>query len=116
MFKNNKRGYVRLPAHHLIKYRVLEKERVFSYAKDISAGGLRFHCKESIPVGSIVEIMINFPGLAEPVKVLAKITWQKSLQKGSGFEAGARFVNIDEKARSFINDSILKFFKGKREE
>lgn len=115
MFRKNRREYVRLPAHHLIKYRVLEKERVFSFARNVSSEGLCFHCKESIPIGSVVEILINFPGLPEPVKVLAKVTWLKTLKKTEGFQAGACFVNIDDNSRSFINERILKFFKGSKE-
>ena len=106
-----KREFIRLPAHHLIKYRVLEKEKAFSFARNISAGGILFYCKENIPVGSIVEVVINFPGRSEPIKVLSKVSRMKPLRKTGGFEAAARFINIDKDTQDFINNKILKVFR-----
>lgn len=106
-----KRKFTRLPTHHLIKYRILEKEKAFSFARNISAGGLLFYCKEKIPIGSIVEIIINFPGRQGPVKVLAKISRISVMKRIGGFEAAARYVNIDDEAREFIDKKILKVMK-----
>ena len=41
-----RRKFIRLEAHHLLKYKVLQKEEKLSFVKNISAGGICFFTKE----------------------------------------------------------------------
>lgn len=109
MLRKNHRKYSRLPAHHLLKYRILEaQEAKVSFARNLSAGGVLFYAHEYIPVASIVELTINFPGAEQPIKVRASVLRVKEMKKIGGFEVAAQFVDLDEAANTFINTSITK--------
>jgi len=109
MFKKNKRKFPRLGAHHLLKYRILESQTAeVSFARNVSAGGVLFYAHENIPVGSAVELTINFPGMVQPVKVQANVLRVKELKKIGGFEVAVQFVNLDEATLSFMNERITK--------
>ena len=107
-----RRKFIRLAAHHLIKYKVIEQKEELSFARNISAGGVLFVAKESIPPGNIVKILISFPKYPHPIKVAAKVIWTKELKNLGGFKIGAEFVNVEEDARDFINKKILAVNKG----
>jgi len=106
-----KRKYVRLKAHHLLKYKVLGQDAELSFAKNISAGGVLFHSREEISLGSTVEMEILFPSYPRPIKVVAKVVWKKPVKKMEGFDLGAEFINVDEEAKKFINNKILAIDK-----
>ena len=104
----DRRKYIRLDAHHLLKYKVIEKEEEqLSFIRNIGAGGVCFVAKEIIPPEKVIEIVISFPGFSHPIKATARIVWNKELKKLGGFETGAEFINVDEDARDFINKKIL---------
>ena len=102
-----KRKFIRLSAHHLLKYKILDKASEMSFARNISAGGVLFYSKEDLPVDSMIEMEINFPHYPHPVKVVSKVIRTKPMKKMGGFEIGAEFVNVEEDARDFINKKIV---------
>jgi c-di-GMP-binding flagellar brake protein YcgR len=103
-----RRKFVRLKAHHLLKYKLMDKEEALSFARNISAGGVLFHAEEFIPEGSMVELLVNFPSYPGPIKAVAKVVRVVPLPKVGGFDIGAEFVNIEEKAREYMNQKIRK--------
>ena len=103
-----KRKYVRLSAHHLLKYKVVHKEKALSFARNISAGGVLFHAQEYIQPGTTVELLINFPSYPEPIKAVSKVVRTRPLAKLGGFEIGAEFIDINDEAKDFINRKILR--------
>lgn len=110
-----KRKYIRLKAHHLLKYKVLDKDAELSFAKNISAGGVLFYSREEVSLGSTVEMEILFPQYPNPIKVVAKIVWKKPVKNMEGFDLGAEFINVEEDAKNFINDRILAIDKEMKE-
>ena len=59
-----RRRFIRLKAHHLLKYRVADKEEVpklLSFARNISAGGVLFYADKEVAPGNLVELEISFP-------------------------------------------------------
>jgi len=102
-----KRKFIRLTAHHLLRYKIMEKGSQVSFARNISAGGVLFYSKEALPQGSMVEMEINFPHYPHPVKVVSKVVRVHPLEKLGGFEIGAEFVNVEEDAKDFINRKII---------
>lgn len=115
MFRKNKRKYPRLSVHHLLKYRILERQTPeVSFARNVSAGGVLFYAHEPISVSSIVELTINFPGSDQPLKVQARVLRVKELKKIGGFEVAAQFINLDEAVFSFINKRVIKSLAGKK--
>jgi c-di-GMP-binding flagellar brake protein YcgR len=103
-----KRKYVRLTAHHLLKYKVIGREKTLSFARNISAGGVLFHTEDYIQPGSIVELTINFPSYPEPVRAVSKVIRAIPLTKLGGFEIGAEFIDINGEAKEFIEKKILR--------
>ncbi|UCC94684.1 MAG: PilZ domain-containing protein [Candidatus Omnitrophota bacterium] len=109
--QKDRRKFVRLRAHHLLKYRVVgQQEYQLSFARNISAGGLLFYAPEEIPTQSILEIIINFPSYPKPIKVRAKPVRVHRLEKVGGYEIGVEFIEIDEATRNFINRRVLKAY------
>jgi hypothetical protein len=97
-----KRKFARLDKHYIIKYKTPDKGVITSFGRDLSAGGVRFHSKEEIKPGSIVEMTMNLPPFPRPIKAELKIAFARPLKKLGGFNIGAEFVKIDDEARDFI--------------
>jgi c-di-GMP-binding flagellar brake protein YcgR len=112
MFTRNRRKSFRLSTHHLIRYKVVKGKSVVSFARNVSAGGVLFYSKENIPIKSIVEVVINFPGLPEPIKTNSKVLRVKQLKKVGGYEIGAQFIDLDKKTKDFIKKKIDNTTKG----
>ena len=107
-FKKEQRKFVRIQAHHLLKYKVVDSEeaaRELSFARNVSAGGVLFYADKKIPPGKLVELEINLPE-HPTIKVVAKVVRVVSLKKIGGFEMGAEFVNIDDGDRKFMDEKI----------
>ncbi len=81
---NDRRCFFRLRAHHLVKYKVVGKTQELSFARDVSAGGLRFFAKETIPPGTILEVVLNFPEYHEPIKAMVKVMRVYPMKKAGG--------------------------------
>ena len=106
-FENeNRRKYIRVSAHHLLKYKLAEKKEEMSFGRNISAGGVLFFAKEDLPAGAVVELKINFPQYPHPIEATAKIVRTKTLKGAEGFEVAAEFIHVDEDAKDFINKRI----------
>ncbi|MCF7908140.1 MAG: PilZ domain-containing protein [Candidatus Omnitrophica bacterium] len=112
-FKKRNRNFARIRVHCLLKYKSIDGQSKLSFARDISAGGVLFHAKENIPVNNIVEIEINFPPRVDSIKVVAKVLRSRALKKMGGYDLATEFVNIDEKAKEFINNSIVNSYKAR---
>jgi Tfp pilus assembly protein PilZ len=111
MFNKNRRKFVRLKVHHLVKYKILDSAETLTFARNLSAGGIRFYCKEKIPKGSTVEMTINFPDSPTPLKILSKVVWIKELKKMGGFEVGAQFIDVDDDTFELLRKKIDNTFK-----
>lgn len=105
---------MRLPIHHLIRYKVVGKEELqgtLSFVRNISAGGVLFHTQQSVPTPSTLELEINFPLRPEPIKVFAKALRIKPLKKFGGYDIAIEFLNLDEDTRTFVNEKILNVYE-----
>lgn len=109
MFSKNKRQFLRLSAHHLLKYKVLGaegKEGMLSFVRNISAGGVLFHSNEYIKPGSTLELDINFPPSPESIKIKAKVLRSRELKGVGGFDVAVQFINLDEDIKKYIDGKI----------
>jgi c-di-GMP-binding flagellar brake protein YcgR len=101
-----RRRFIRLSAHHLLKYKLINREKELSFAHNISAGGVLFHAKSDIAPGELIELEINFPGYPTPVKAISKVVRTEKAEKVEGFNVAAEFVNIEEGAKDFVSKKI----------
>jgi len=102
-----KRGYFRLSAYHLAKYRLLsssDHSPTITGIKDIGGGGICLQTEEHLPIGSTVQVYINFPKLSQPIPAVAKVIWIKPSGKKGRYEAGMEFVDIE----NIFRDAIIK--------
>ncbi len=106
-----KRGFMRLEEHHLLKYKIMVKGQKLSYARNISASGVLFFSNEPFAMGDVVDMEIIFPSYKEPIRARARVIRIKELQERNGFEVGSEFTEISEKAKNFIDQSIITIYK-----
>jgi len=114
-FKRERRKHIRLKAYHLIKYKVIKKSEerdAHPFVRDISAGGILFYSGEYIPKESVIEVEIDLPMHAQPLKATCRIAWIKPLKIG-GFDIGAEFIKIDKEIKKFLNERIVMVHKKK---
>jgi len=119
LFERNKRQFLRLNAHHLLKYKLLDgegKEGMLSFVRNISAGGVLFHSNEYIKPSSILELSIIFPSSAEPVKIKARVLRSGNLKKMGGFDVAVEFMDLNEDVKKFLANRIgSTFYKAKED-
>jgi len=105
----DKRSYFRLSAYHLAKYRLLSKSDhspAITGIKDIGGGGICLQAEEHLPVGSDVQVYINFPKISQPIPAMAKVVWTKPSRRKGSYEVGMEFVDIEHIYRDAIVKSV----------
>lgn len=109
----DRRAYARLNSKVNLSYKVVksqgeliargyEPERL-SKTKNISAGGLLFVSDESLPMGSILEMAIEAPGNAGPIKCLARVVRVEEIEKGIDYDIGVCFLDISSAERARLD-------------
>ncbi|MCK4851608.1 MAG: PilZ domain-containing protein [Candidatus Omnitrophica bacterium] len=106
---NDRRRFIRISEHHLLRYRVIDKDEEMSFTRNISVGGVLFHCREQLPQGSMIELDMNLPPYSRPIRAMAKVLRVEPLRKVGGFDIGVEFVSVDEDARNFLDEKIRSF-------
>jgi hypothetical protein len=109
MERQERRKIARGEASYLIKYKLLagdasQGEAVITNVKDLGGGGVGLKIKKEVPVGSPIELKINFPGLSAPLTASGKIAWIK--RTGIMFEVGVQFITLDDAFRKAILQSV----------
>jgi len=105
---SEKRVFIRLKSHHLVKYKIIDdSEKVLSFARNISAGGILFYSEKKLPLNSTVEIKINIPPKPTPLHVVGKVVRVHPLKRIGGYEVGLEFVHIEEEDRNLIEKLVL---------
>ncbi|MCG3175974.1 MAG: hypothetical protein MOGMAGMI_00912 [Candidatus Omnitrophica bacterium] len=99
-----RRKYMRFNTPMDVEYRTLTLNPIFgkALAKDLSREGVRFGVKQSIPVGTPVEICLNVPGDNLPVFATGKIAW------ADGFEAGVKLTKIQQRDRLRVLEYVYR--------
>ncbi len=101
-----KRKYIRLGTHHLLKYKELGKGKELSFIRNIGGGGVLFYSEKNLPKNDVIELEINFPQYPQPIKANAKVLRTVKLADMGGYEVAAEFISVDEEARDFITKKI----------
>lgn len=119
--EKERRKFTRLSAYHLAKYHVISGakggQKVIVPIKDISGGGFCLQVDEELPVSAVIQVYIQFPGIAQPLPCLAKVLWRKYLKRIKRYRVGAQFIEIEEILRQEIVkhiDDVCKRVEEKR--
>lgn len=109
-----RRKYVRLDASIKVRYKVKvlkgPEVRHEPLSKNIGGGGIRFPVEGRLKKGSILELGIDLPDGARPIKAVGQVVWLEKVPIGEAakkdyFETGTKFIRIDPLSK----DRILKY-------
>lgn len=95
--KSDRRKYLRFNTPLEMEFKTLTLNPIFgkALAKDLSREGVRFGMRNSVSVGTPLELRLNVPGDNLPVFATGKVAW------ADGLDAGVRLTKIstDDRAR-----------------
>ncbi len=80
----------------------------FSVTKDISAGGLVFISNETMPVGSIVEIKIEIPGVSGFIECTGRVVRTEKKGQDGAYEVAVCFLDLKSADRKKLDDFVKK--------
>jgi hypothetical protein len=88
----------RAHSRYLLDLRIVvrTKETLIGRTKDIAEGGLGATIPNNIDIGEIVELELQLPGNAEPLKIKAEVRYRH------GFQYGFKYVHITEQQKEMI--------------
>ena len=116
----DRRAFKRLSANVTVHYRMVKNARLpeeilesgafeaNSQTKDISAGGLSFFIKEGIVAGSILELKIDLPDGANPVKCLAKVIRYQSIEGSPYYDTAVCYLDLSGRDRQTLDKFVEK--------
>ncbi|MEI8348617.1 MAG: PilZ domain-containing protein [Candidatus Omnitrophota bacterium] len=104
---SERRQYKRIDCYCLIRYRALNSQGAYTEnlasIRNISGGGLLFKSREYLPVGTQLEVKINFVALEKPIFVLARVVRFEANKKNAGsYRIGIFFTTIKDQDRKII--------------
>ena len=101
---SERRRFLRFQAPLDLEYRTLTLNPIFgkALAKDLSREGVRMGVKQSLPMGTPVEICMNVPGDNLPVFATGKVAW------ADGFEAGIRLTKMSQTDRTRVLEYVYR--------
>ncbi len=73
--------------------------------ENLSYGGLSLCCGSPEPVGTLVDLTINFPDFQESIAVEAKVAWVKTEDKRS---MGLSFVGLSAEHKGILDRYLLE--------
>ncbi len=110
IFKKNKREFLRVRSHNLVKYHYLSSrgptERV-SNIINLSEGGLQFRYRGRITVGTAVKMLINIVEEGKQIPVLGRVKWiGRAEGRSRSVRVGVSFMAIEDEDKNFIRRFI----------
>jgi len=111
LYELERREYVRISVELSLEYRILSPEEYkfellsASKTKDISACGLLFETKESIPVGSFLEVKIYFHDFT--FSLIGKVV--RKVKVKDKYQTGIKFINLSKEAKEKLNKYLTEF-------
>ena len=101
---SERRKFLRFEAPLDLEYRTLTLNPIFgkALAKDLSREGVRVGVKQSLPMGTPIEICMNVPGDNLPVFATGKVAW------ADGIEAGIRLTKMSQTDRTRVLEYVYR--------
>jgi hypothetical protein len=112
-----KRKFARVPVYMKVINESKESDFGFSYAKDISLGGMALDTKivldkeRKIAPGSILKLKFKIPGGRLYITALGEITRVEKSKSGTDI-IGVRFTSIDKEFSNEIDNFVRESQKG----
>ena len=101
---SERRKFLRFEAPLDLEYRTLTLNPIFgkALAKDLSREGVRMGVKQSLPMGTPIELCLNVPGDNLPVFATGKVAW------ADGLEAGIRLTKMSQTDRTRVLEYVYR--------
>ena len=114
--ETDRRAYSRLVAGVNMRYKIFESHEEllkrgyapeqFSVTKNISAGGLLFISGQPIPVGAILELIIELPNDQEPIECLARVLRVREIRPNESYDVAVCFLDITGAQRARLDKYV----------
>lgn len=72
----------------------MEQTASRTWTKDFSCGGVCIRTNRRITPGTVLEIVIEFPG--HPIKAVGRVVWCTEQAKSGEFHAGVEYIAMDQ--------------------
>ena len=79
-----------------------------SKGENVSAGGLFILSEDKYPIGTLVEIEFDLPGLPEPIPAFGMVTWAHQDTGDERWGHGIAFSHIDMPVAQALEETILQ--------
>ncbi len=108
-----RRAYVRLNMTLEVDYRIKNNEEQFvsSLSQDIAPGGIRIITGESLPPGTVLDLVIKSSRNKKTCDAQGRVIWNKKSEDKPGYYmTGIKFTNVDlsKLAQIIINSEDLR--------
>ncbi len=99
------RRFPRVPAENavLVKKVGEEDSELLARTRSVSCGGCMFVHRESLGVGTAVELLISLPGRV--IKVQGRVVWE-SVTAPASVEVGVEFLRISAEDRRALESAL----------
>ncbi|TGN19778.1 PilZ domain-containing protein [Leptospira idonii] len=110
-----RRVYKRISEKIHLTYRVIQggsnqlflpKDKGEGETQDISEGGLLFHTKEPMPLGTRLELELHFPDVKYVLYPKARVVRLEEFKDGEYYEIGLEFNQMFEDEKKLILEHI----------
>jgi c-di-GMP-binding flagellar brake protein YcgR len=99
------RRFPRIPAENAVLVRIAgtQAPEVLATTRTVSAGGCMFVQRQTLGVGTAVELLISLPGRV--IKAQGRVVWENERASGA-FEVGVEFLRINPEDRRILEATI----------
>lgn len=133
LYKYERRRYKRIDLQTSISYQIIPQRRIWKEkikdskkvtpydldflgyqrkeSSDISEGGTIFLTQQYIPVGTYLDLRIEF--LFREIKCIGKVVWTEKLVGTPSYRVGVSFVNISSRAKRILSQVISNLVNSK---
>jgi c-di-GMP-binding flagellar brake protein YcgR len=103
--KFERRRFKRIDGNYVVSYVPVEGEELksdISQTKNLSEGGLLFVSDRAFEKGITLKIKLRLPEFSDYVIIKAKVVDSKKIGKGTMYNIGAQFVEVEQKVKDAI--------------
>jgi hypothetical protein len=114
----DRRQYKRIKKNFVARFRLkngnkhtdCQQEWEMVTTHNLGAGGVLFNYDREIPVGSIIDMLINFPQIKTPVSCTGRVLRIDKESPSALLKIAANFIEINQKDQEEINRSAEDFY------
>jgi len=103
MADSERRMFPRIEANAYVDFTGTEV-LLFHKIENISLGGISIQASKVEPVGTIVDLLVNFPDLEKSIKVQGEVVWSTTDEP---LDMGIRYVNLTPEDKEVLKKYLI---------